>query len=297
MRYSKTITMLISCGLVLLLGPIGLAAQQASDPAQPSRPDLDQIRKVSALLDADVMNKANETIAGVEDLVLAPEGTVRYAVLSHGGVAGVGASYIAVPWDALDVKHINGKWAVNLDRTKEAIEKAPALKADNYRDLTNPEYVTRVHDYFGARAESQGRAGQESQTRGNRAVEMVLLATKINDATLRNAQNEDIGEVEDLLLDRNFRVAYAIAGRGGVLGIGESYVPVPWSKLRLNYNREDNSITAMIDATKQKLEQAPLVKGDSYSTLLAPGFAAQVDRYFGVTRSDRATPRDGDNRP
>jgi len=273
----KIISKLLCCCLALMLSSIGMAAQQESESAKRSPSDLDEIRKVSKLLDTDVMNKANEKIAGLEDLVLASGGTIQYAVLSQGGIAGVGATYFAVPWDVFDVNHAHGKWAVNLNMSKETLGKAPVFQDTSYKDLLKPEWVAKVHDYFHPQTTRETRIPQ--------AMTMVLRATKIMDAKLKNIQNEDVGEVEELLLDRNYRVAYAIIGRGGVLGIGENFIPVPWSKLRTTYNRETTAVAAVIDATKQKLEQAPLVKGDNYATMLAPGFAAQVDRYFGVTRS------------
>jgi hypothetical protein len=75
-------------------------------------------------------------------------------------------------------------------------------------------------------------------------------------------------------------VAFAIVGRGGVLGVGEHYIPVPWSKLGLSINPENSAIAVSLDATKAQLEKAPLIKGDNYATLLAPGFADEVRRFF-----------------
>jgi len=284
MVHRKVTSRLGYCCLALLLCSTGMAAQQESSPGQRTRSDVDEIRKVSALLDTDVMNNTNEKVAGIEDLALSSEGAIRYAVLSHGGIAGVGAKYFAVPWEGLGVRYVNGKWVVNLDMTKEAVERAPTFQGDDYKDLMNPEWVARVHEYFKPRSTGQGQAAREPESQTSRALPMVLRATKIIGSTLKNSENMDLGKVEDLLLDRSYHLTYAIVGRGGVLGIGESYVPVPWPKLRLSYNRENTAITAVIDATKQQLEQAPLVKGNTYSTLLAPGFADQVDRYFGVTR-------------
>jgi len=284
----KWIASLACCVLFTWIGqPVAAAPQEGKAEPRPGS-NLDAIRKVSQLLGTNVLNKANETIAQVADLALTPEGTVPYAILRHGGVAGVGAKYVAVPWEAMDARHLEGKWAVNLDMPKEALANAPTFQSDNFTELTNPEWVERVGRFFPARADRSRQPGREATAHGPRPVQIVLLASKINDAKLRNNRNEDVGEVEDLLLDRNDRVAYAVIGRGGVLGIGESFVPVPWTKLRLNYDKQTNAITALIDATKQQLEQAPLVKGGSYSTLLAPGFTGQVDRYFGVTRAGEA---------
>lgn len=279
-----------ACGLALALGSVAPAAeQQKGDSGGKSRANLDAIRKVSALLDADVMNRANEKIASVEDLVLSPEGRAQYAVLGSGGIAGVGTSYTAVPWEALGVKFVDGKWAVDLDMTKEALEKAPRLQGDHYRDMTNAEWVARVHTFFRPQTE---RAGQH---RG--ALQTILRATKIVDATLKNARDESIGEVEELLLDREGRVAFAILGRGGVLDIGESFIPVPWENLRLNYSKEDTSVTAVIDATRERLEKAPLVKGDSYANLLDPEFREYVYKYFGANQSARSVGAVGKETP
>jgi len=48
----------------------------------------------------------------------------------------------------------------------------------------------------------------------------------------------------------------------------------------LSANRDDPAVAVAIDATKAQFEKAPLVKGDRYATLLAPGFADEVRRYF-----------------
>jgi hypothetical protein len=277
------------CIMALALGSVALAEPQEGNPGGESRAKFDAIRKVSTLLDTDVMNRANEEIADLEDLVLTPEGRVQYAILGYGGLAGVGASYTAVPWGALDVKFVEGKWAVNLDMTKEALAKAPKFQGENYQDLTNAEWVNRVHAFFRPRTE------EASQPR--RALESILRATKIVDATLKNARDESIGEVEELLLDREGRVAFAILGRGGVLDIGESFIPVPWSNLRLNYSKEDTSVTAVIDITKERLEKAPLVKGDSYANLLDPKFREYVYKYFGATQSGRSAGAVGNETP
>lgn len=279
MMRHKMITLFSCCGLALMLSSIGMAAPPASETVQRSRGDLDEIRKVSTMLGTEVMNRANEKIARLEDLVLTSDGAIHYALMSHGGLAGVGASHFAIPWGLVELRHIKGKWTAHLDMTKDKLTKAPMCKDSSCKELMNAEWVTRVHDYF------YPRTGRETQTRVPTALPMVLRASKIDKAKLKNNQNQSLGEVVDMLLDRNYRVAYAIVGHGGVLGIGESYIPVPWSSLRLTYNRETTDITAAIDATKAKLEKAPLVKDSTYSTMLTPGFAGQVDRYFAVSHT------------
>ena len=281
----RRLPFLLGLGLAVAIGTGLRAAQQAA----PARADLDEIRKVSALLETDVLNRANETIAEIEDVVLSPQGEVLYAILSYGGVAGVGAKYTAIPWDLLDAQHVNGKWAANLDMTEDALKQAPTFPKDDFRVLTNPQWVAQARQFFAGRG---GRPGREPGAQANRAVSWVLRASKLIDAPLRGAGNETIGEVEDLLLDRNGRVAFAIIGRGGVLNIGEKYVPVPWSALGIKYDPNDMSVTTTINMTREQLEKAPLVEGDNYSTLLNPGFPDQVNRYFGAARPTGNQPPD-----
>ncbi len=274
----------VTCGILLASGASAWAIAQQRGAEQGSRTDLDEIRKVSTLLKSDVLNKANEKIASVTDLILLSDGRIDYAILGVGGLAGIGTKYTAVPWSDLNVKHLHGKWAVDLDMTKDALEKAPKLQDDNYKELANPQWVERIHQFFGARGAGVSGSTRETGREGRspNAHQIVLRASKILDATLKNSRDENLGKVEDLLLDRNWRAAFAIIGHGGVLGIGENYIPIPWSKLRLNYRPEDTKVVAVTDATKDQLEKAPLVKGDSYATMLAPGFTSQVYRYFGM---------------
>jgi hypothetical protein len=159
----------------------------------------------------------------------------------------------------------------HLDRTFEDLKKAPTIQSDNYRELTDPQWIDRSHEVFCPRDAPK-----------DRPVEWVLQASKIRSAKLKNPQNEDLGKMDDLLLDRALHVAFVIVGRGGVLGIGEQYIPVPWSKVGLGTNQETGAVTVSLDATKAQLEKAPVIKGDNYATLLAPGFADQVRRYFGA---------------
>lgn len=273
MLCTKT-TAKLACGLALLTGSSFALAQQRTDSPPVARPALDDIRTISTLVGTKVVNQANTTIAEIRDLALSTDGMAMYAILGHGGAAGVGEKYTAIPWHDLNIRCANGKWAANLNMTPEHLAKAPMFQSNNYRELSDLQWVTSIHNYFGS-------ASGESPRTAPRPVELVLLASKIRGAKIYNSQKENLGKIEDLLLGRDQRVPFVIVGHGGVLGIGESYIPVPWSKLRLSNDRDSNAVTVMLNASKAQMEKAPLVKGN-YSQMLAPGFADQVQRYFGA---------------
>jgi hypothetical protein len=191
----------LACFLAIVLGTVAMEAQQRDSPAGGERGDLDEIRKVSTLIGANVMDRTNTKVADVRDLILSPEGDVLYIVLGRGGLGGVGETYTAAPFGALKVGHADGKWAVDIDKTAENLKKAPTIQSENYRELTDPQWVDRAHQFFCP-------AGAPK----DRPVEWVLLASKIRSAKVKNARNEDLGNVEDLLLDGKYRLVSRICG-------------------------------------------------------------------------------------
>ena len=172
----------LACCIALAFGTAVVAAQQTGASAGRERGDLDKIRKVSTLIGTHVVNRAKMTVAEVRDLVVSPEGAVKFAVLGFGGVAGVGESYTAAPFDVMDIRQDDGKWSVNLEMPAEEFKKAPLIRSEDYGELTDPQWIARVDQFFTPRSESEnkerpGDAG--STTRDHRAVIHVILASKV----------------------------------------------------------------------------------------------------------------------
>lgn len=65
---------------------------------------------------------------------------------------------------------------------------------------------------------------------------------------------ERLGTIDELMIDKvSGKVAYALMGFGGFLGMGEDHYPIPWSKL--HYDVElDGYVTGI---TRAELEAAP----------------------------------------
>ncbi len=82
------------------------------------------------------------------------------------------------------------------------------------------------------------------------------LASNLIGQTVYNAQNENIGEINDLVTDRGGKIVAALIGSGGFLGIGEKDVAVRFEDLKLAHDESDNvKITA--DLSKETLAAAP----------------------------------------
>ena len=278
-----------TCLAAVVLSFATLSAGQTSTQDARKPGDLDRIRKVSTLIGTGVMNHTNTKIAVVRDLAFSREGAALYVLLGWGGVAGVGESYTAMPFELLGIRHDDGKWAVNLDLTTEDLKRAPVIKSENYRELWDPQWVARLDQFVRLRGEVSAASGSNGRGRTARAPDCRSLAPRHQDSWRRHEEYAEpgSGKGRGLVVGSTDHVAFVIIGRGGVLGVNENYIPIPWAKLGLGENRETAAVSVAIDATKAQLEKAPLVKGDNYATLLAPGFADQVREYFGVAKPAR----------
>ena len=83
------------------------------------------------LLDADVVNPANETLGSVHDLVTSPQtGAIAYVIMSRGGLFGIDASYTPVPWG--DFKASPNGTLLVLDTTKAVLAAGPQGHGDQF---------------------------------------------------------------------------------------------------------------------------------------------------------------------
>jgi sporulation protein YlmC with PRC-barrel domain len=76
-------------------------------------------------------------------------------------------------------------------------------------------------------------------------------------------QNE-IGKVDDVLLDKQGKVSALIVGVGGFLGIGEKDVAVPFAAVKSEKKNDKFYLT--LDETKDSLKAAPGFKYDRTTT-------------------------------
>jgi sporulation protein YlmC with PRC-barrel domain len=75
-----------------------------------------------------------------------------------------------------------------------------------------------------------------------------------NQSVYDNKDNK-VGDVNDLLVDKDGKVSAVIIGVGGFLGAGEKNVAVPFNALKLT-NKNGKRYLVM-DTTKEALEKAP----------------------------------------
>jgi sporulation protein YlmC with PRC-barrel domain len=85
----------------------------------------------------------------------------------------------------------------------------------------------------------------------------VLESRDVIGTKIKNTEGKDIGEIDQLIMDpQSGKVTHAVVGLGGVLGVGEKKVVVPWSDLKMSGTHERGR-KASIVMDQSKLESAP----------------------------------------
>lgn len=94
-----------------------------------------------------VVGGDGETIGRIESFMVDKyTGRVAYALLSFGGVMGVGASYFPLPWPILDYDTDADAYVLSV--TKEQLKQAPKFEKDDTPNFNSADYRRRVLIYY-----------------------------------------------------------------------------------------------------------------------------------------------------
>src|SRR5947208_8176592 len=83
-----------------------------------------------------------------------------------------------------------------------------------------------------------------------------IRATQMDGATVYDTQNQKVGDVKDIILDRDGKVAAVVLDVGAFLGIGGKYVAVSMNDLKITQDNNSNKPRFTVDMTKDQLKAA-----------------------------------------
>ncbi len=103
-------------------------------------------------------------------------------------------------------------------------------------------------------AEASQQELKVSKEQLQQTVTDINKASKLIGMQVRNSKNENLGKISDLVLDqKSGKVAYAAMSIGGVLGVGDKLVAVPFEAFTPNPGQDG----LVLNIEKQRLQQAP----------------------------------------
>lgn len=93
----------------------------------------------------------------------------------------------------------------------------------------------------------------------------------LTDLDLRSETDKSLGDIDGILVDpKSGKIEYALVGKGGVLGIGETEHIIPWEKIKVTPKEKDKAkekdkeAKAHTTLTAEQIESAPIYKKDKH---------------------------------
>lgn len=131
------------------------------------------------------------------------------------------------------------------------------------------------------RSRSDHRSERTTRSHRTRAVERdetteLIASNKVEGTAVYGRDGKKLGEVTNFMVGkRSGRVAYAVMTFGGMMGIGTSHYPLPWSSL--DYDTSKGGY--VVDITKEQLKDAPS-HGAGDDPFADPGYGRRVSDYW-----------------
>jgi len=117
-----------------------------------------------------------------------------------------------------------------------------------------------------------------AQVQPVRTSRRVLSASTLKGDKVVNMQGEDLGKIEDFMIDmERGRIAYAVLSFGGFLGMGDKLFAIPWQALTVD--TAEKRLVLNID--KELLKRAPGFDKNNWPDMADPSWESQVYNYYG----------------
>ncbi len=107
-----------------------------------------------------------------------------------------------------------------------------------------------------------------------------LTAKTLMGNNVKNSQGENLGMVEDFMLDlEGGRIAYAVVSHGGVLGVNQKLFAIPWSAFRL----DSENHAFILDVDKEVLKSAEGCDKNNWPNVADRSWGQRTHEYYGAT--------------
>jgi sporulation protein YlmC with PRC-barrel domain len=120
--------------------------------------------------------------------------------------------------------------------------------------------------------ESKGNTGSR--------IRRIVSAGTISGDSVRNLSGDDLGKVQEIMLDVNDgSIAYAVLSFGGFLGMGDKLFAVPWKALTLVKDED----YFLLDVDRKVLEDAPGFDKNSWPDFSDSQWGQGIHDHYGTT--------------
>ena len=212
-----------------------------------------------------------EQIGQINEIILSSDGEVRALVIGVGGFLGMGEQDVAVTIDQVTFfsdSDDQSQMYVVLNTPADALTDAPAYDRTAARtDDTRDGSQDRANDVASADRTQGTTQGQDTRTGfaapqierdGYSQIEARDVSTEmLMGESVYDTQDNDVGSIDDMLLDDEGAVTHVIVDFGGFLGIGSSQAAIGYDELTILTTEGYSDVRIYVDATKSQIQDLP----------------------------------------
>ncbi|MHA7776881.1 PRC-barrel domain-containing protein [Roseibium sp. M-1] len=231
-----------------------------------------------------------EEIGDINDVVIGRDGKVHAVVVGVGGFLGIGEKNVALDFSRLTfVSGEENNLTVVSDVSREELESATAYERPDYiPDWTSTATISQQESQAAdsdpmttAKAQTdavkteavapvagqpvdEAMTGEDDWTSEKVRVDIATVSTDdLIGASIYTAENTDIGEISEVLLDEDGKAKAVIIDVGGFLGFNEKPVAVSYESLQM-FETENGDLLVTASFTKEQLEDAEAYNAEAY---------------------------------
>jgi sporulation protein YlmC with PRC-barrel domain len=249
--------------------------------------------RLSKLVGANVYDAKGTSLGEIKDAIVdANNSKVVYAIVSYGGFLGLGEKELAQPLHSFRREAARDRLVLDVDRQR--LKDAPGFDKGQWPDWKRSDYGSRVDRFWASRDQSADATNAPSGSRdaaaSNRSAgalggdptattgnERYVRATKILDADVELANGDDIGDIEDVVVNLNDgSVRYVVLQFDRKWSMDDKLVALPPTAFRPKGDGDD---IVLKDASREQLKQAPSFDKNSWPRSDDRSFLSRLEQW------------------
>ncbi|MEO8318575.1 MAG: PRC-barrel domain-containing protein [Bradyrhizobium sp.] len=130
--------------------------------------------------------------------------------------------------------------------------------------MTQRIYTTYVAQLKSDKVPTASNSGwrQQEIASAKPVADVAFRSDQLIGTAVRTPYDDALGSVADIVMSpQTSKIAYLVVARGGIFGIDDEYIPVPWADFRARSNVN----VLILDATRDAMTAAPPVDRDKFT--------------------------------
>jgi sporulation protein YlmC with PRC-barrel domain len=278
--------------LLTAAAAIGIAASTAAPGAPPANvvepvPDRESVAegkafgnllKASDLIGMSVERGNRKSVGKVEDIVVGLETGRAVAIIV---ALNENNTLRAVPPGVLHYDLLQK--VIHLKTTPEKVALAPVLERPTWKKSLAPEKLAALYRHYDA--EPPFAVSGKGTKNSPPPLGTTEMATKLDGAPVKNLKSEQIGQVQNCMVDLSTgRIPFVVIATGEFIGKKDALSPVPAQAM--NYDK--GRAMLVLDVDRETLARMPHFKATAWPNITKGSYLADIYAAYGV-KPDEAT--------